>query len=76
MKVAPKGHPYLVLGDALETAILREWERRWPTQKWRTLAEVSTSSGWKQAKGDFTPEARAKARAAVEAVLDFYANRG
>lgn len=76
MKVAPKGHPYLVLGDALEDAILREWERRWPNQKWREVTSVSTPTGFRDAKGDFSRSSREKARSAVDAMLEFYANRG
>ena len=75
MKVAPKGHAYLDLAGKLEDAILREWERRWPHQKWRETQEVSTPVGFRMAKGDFTASAREKARVAVDSMLEFYANR-
>lgn len=76
MRVAPKGHVYLDLASALEDAVLREWERRWPAQKWRETAEVSTPNGFRQAKGAFTHSAREKARSAVDSILEVYANRG
>lgn len=68
--------------DRLELAILREWERRWPDQKWREgearpeMDRPTNYGTWYPvAPRPFRPDVRAKARVAAEAMLDAFANR-
>lgn len=70
------GGRYLNNVDRLEAAILKEWERRWPDQKWREMTTGVKPDGSEQTrKGPYRQEVRDKARAAAEATLDAMANR-